>query len=80
MVTTREIKGTKQEIVDQINQFGGRILSAILLVDDVKADKFVPPSQEQLDKWMKELDELAVSGPANVDDSREAMYTRMPGE
>lgn len=83
VVTTREIRGSKEQIVEQIGRMSGRIVSAIVLVEDaptVPADSsFVPPTDEEFAKMMAELEKLAVSAP-NVDYSREAMYTRMPGE
>jgi hypothetical protein len=84
MVTTREIKGTKEQIAEQIGRMSGRIVSAIVVVDESAGSSeskqtFVPPTDEEFAKLMDELRALAVSAP-NVDYSREAMYTRMPGE
>ena len=42
-------------------------------------EEFVRPTDAQLAAWMQELQDLAVSAP-HADDSREAIYTRMPGE
>jgi hypothetical protein len=85
MVTTHELKGTKEQIVQQLEHMSGRIVSAIVVVEEsqtapfISDGDFVPPSDEELEKMMKELESLAVSAP-RADDSREAMYTRMPGE
>jgi len=40
---------------------------------------FVPPTKAQLAAWLHELKADSVSAP-HADDSREAIYTRMPGE
>jgi hypothetical protein len=45
----------------------------------VQADHFVPPTDAELAAWMKEMEELAVDAP-HADDSRAAIYTRMPDE
>ncbi len=80
MVSTREIKGTREQIVEQIEHVEGRIVSAILMVEEsAAAGEFVPPTDEEFAKLAAELDSLAVRA-GHVDDSREAMYTRMPGE
>ena len=79
MVSRLEITGSKEQIVEQIGRTHGRILSATLLIDQPVAEKFIPPTDVELSEMMEELDSLAVRSP-NVDYSREAMYTRMPGE
>jgi hypothetical protein len=79
MIRTRELRGSKQQIVRQIEQVNGQIISAYVVVDEAAAASFVPPSDEDFAQLMKELESLAVEAP-NVDCSREAMYTRMPGE
>jgi hypothetical protein len=42
-------------------------------------DHFVPPTDAELAAWMKEMEADSVSVP-HADDSREAIYTRMPDE
>ena len=79
MVSTREIKGSKEEIVEQIGKLNGRIVSAILVMEEPVEKPFVPPTEEEIAGMKRELEGLAVS-VGNVDWSREAMYTRMPGE
>jgi hypothetical protein len=79
MVSTLELRGSKQQIARQIEQVDGQIISAILVVDQPAATQFVPPSDEDFSRMMKDLESFAVHAP-NVDYSREAMYTRMPGE
>ena len=79
MVSTLELRGSKQQIARQIEQVNRQIITAYLVVEEPVATQFVPPSDEDFSRMMKELESLAVQTP-NVDYSREAMYTRMPGE
>ena len=80
MVTTREIRGSKEQLKQQIEQVDGEILSAILVVDEPEQkSSFRSPSDEEFARLMNELESMAVDAP-NADYSREAMYTRMPGE
>ena len=79
MVITRELRGSKEEIARQLEQVDGRIISAILVVENSKPADFVPPTGEEFVRLMKELESLTVAVP-HADDSREAIYTRMPGE
>jgi len=84
VVTTQELRGSKEEIVRQLDQVDGRIISAILFVEKATLEGKekgggVPPTDEEFERLMKELESLTVA-VGHVDDSREAIYTRMPGE
>lgn len=79
MVSTRELRGSKEEIARQIEQVEGEIISAILVVNDDRGGAYDSPSEEEFFRLLSDLDTMAVSAP-NADYSREAMYTRMPGE
>jgi hypothetical protein len=69
MVRAQSIKGSRQDILKAIHQSEGDIVEAILFVDD-----HVPAAVEEGDI---EPPTVAV---ANVDDSREALYTRQADE
>jgi hypothetical protein len=79
MINTRELRGSKQQIARQIEQVNGQIISAYVVVEEPGAAPFMPPSDEDFARLMKDLESLAVEAP-KADYSREAMYTRMPGE
>ena len=79
MVTTREIKGSKEEIAEQIRGMGGRIISALVLVEELANPKYNELTEEEFAKLVAEMAADTVSVP-HADDSREAIYTRMPGE
>jgi len=79
MFSTLELKGSKQQIARQVEQVNGQIITALLVVEEPAPTQFVPPSDEEFSRMMKDLESRAVQAP-NVDYSREAMYTRMPGE
>jgi len=79
MLSTLELKGSKQQIARQVEQVNGQIITALLVVEQAAPTQFVPLSDEEFSRMMKDLASLAVQAP-NADYSREAMYTRMPGE
>jgi len=79
MISTRELKGSKEEIARQIEEEQGSIVSVWMVVEEPANASFNPPSEEEFAQLMAELEALAVNVP-HVDYSREAMYTRMPGE
>ena len=78
MVSTRQITGSKDEIVEQIRGVYGHILSAILVVED-RTPAPAPITDEELTRLFAEMAQETVGVP-HADDSREAIYTRMPGE
>lgn len=79
MLMSREIRGTKAQIAEQIRHIQGEIVEAFLLVEEPASINSAPLSQAELENFRAEMeaDTVAVD---HVDDSREAMYTRMPGE
>jgi hypothetical protein len=79
MLMTREIRGTKTQIAEQIRHIQGEIVKAFLLVEDPAPPDTTPLTEAELKKFRADMeaDTVAVD---HVDDSREAMYTRMPGE
>ncbi|MCL2647185.1 MAG: hypothetical protein FWD61_09290 [Phycisphaerales bacterium] len=86
MVITQELKGSKEEIARQLEQMDGRVISAIIFMEKAVPEVergggkgFVPPTDEEFERLMKKLESLTVA-VGHVDDSREAIYTRMPGE
>lgn len=76
------LKGTKAQLVEQINQLPGETLEAIVYVvesgatdDTAKAVPFDPNED-----MFAEMDAYMSEAGGEVDYSREAIYTRMEGE
>ena len=75
-MTIHVIEGRKDEIVDKIARLTGQVTRAIVWTEDS-----VPKTRDPADvnAIMAELDQDTVS-VGFVDDSREALYTRMDDE
>ncbi len=80
MMKTQVIEGSRQQIAEQVLRIDGHIAKAVVYLDD-PADVARSPrlSDQQFEKLMAEAqaDTVAVG---HMDDSREAIYTRMEGE
>jgi hypothetical protein len=76
-MTAKVLQGSKQEIADRIMQMPGDISQVIVLTEEPKPVAFEPP---KLDEDMFTEMEPYMSDATYVDDSREAIYTRMEGE
>jgi len=79
MVITKSLTGTREQIADEIRQIPGQILSATIVIDEAATPRRPSLTDAEFIRFMKELEGLTVSVP-HADDSREAIYTRMPGE
>jgi hypothetical protein len=79
MVTSREITGSKAQIAEQIQRIDGEIVKVFLLIEEGSPRNPGPVTDAELEQFRDDMeaDTVAVD---HVDDSREAMYTRMPGE
>ena len=79
MVITKSLTGTRQQIVDEIRQLPGQIISATVVIDDVAPPRLPSLDDPAFQRFLEEMAVDTVSVP-HADDSREAIYTRMPGE
>jgi len=79
MVITKSLTGTREQIVDGIRQLDGQILSATIVLEDAAMPQKPSPTDMAFQQFLKEMAVDTVSVP-HADDSREAIYTRMPGE
>jgi hypothetical protein len=77
-MTARVLTGSKQEIAQKLANLEGEVREAIVFVDEpiTASAQTVPETVEELFKEMEPYESHAL----NVDDSREAIYTRKPGE
>ena len=77
-MTAHVLKGTKHEIARQVANLEGDVREAIVFVAQPAAApaQVAPPTAEEL------FEEMApyMVNVGNVDYSREAIYSRMPGE
>jgi hypothetical protein len=77
-MTAHVLKGTKQEIAQQVANLEGDVREAIVFVEQpqVTAAQSVPATVEEL---FKEMEPYMVN-VGNADYSSEAIYSRKPGE
>lgn len=69
----RIIKGSKQDIIDQLSKIEGEVSEAIVFIDD-PAEK-----GEVGESVFAEMEPFLAEAPS-VDDSREGIYRRVEGE
>jgi hypothetical protein len=79
MMQAHVLRGTKQEIADNLARLPGEVREVIVFVEAAETPEVAPtPAAEDMDlfaemrPFMVDVEEL--------DDSREAIYTRMEGE
>ncbi len=74
---THVLKGSKQEIADRLVRIGGEVCEAIVFEVEAPArpDQAVCESEDIFAEMVPLMVDVQ-----NVDDSREAIYTRMKGE
>ena len=72
------LKGSKQEIADRLVRIGGEVCEAIVFEEEPTPGRREPAACEPEDIFA-EMAPFMVD-VQNVDDSREAIYTRMEGE
>lgn len=77
-MTARVLTGSKEQIAQQVANLQGEVREAIVFVDEPigAATQPVPVTAEDLFREM----EPYMSNVGQVDDSREAIYTRAEGE
>jgi hypothetical protein len=78
MMQAHVLRGTKQEIAENVARMPGEVREAIVFVEE-------PATVVSLDRMPSAEDIFAEMRPfmvdaEDVDDSREAIYTRMEGE
>ena len=81
-MTARILKGSKQEIAQQVANMDGDVREAIVFIEDPaeaskRANPAAPP--EDVEDIFKEMEPYMVH-VGNVDYSREGIYTRKRGE
>ena len=79
MVFGRVIEGRPDEIAREISQITGERRVKVVLMEEAQASEAPRMTDAEFEKAMAELHAMAVSAP-HADDSREAIYTRQPGE
>ncbi len=75
-MTARVLQGSKQEIAERIMQMPGDVREVVVVVEEPIPAAELPAAGEDIFAEM----EPYVSNATDVDDSREAIYTRMEGE
>ena len=75
---THVLRGSKQEIADRLVRIGGEVCEAIVFEDEAAPARPDPAAREPEDIFA-EMAPFMVD-VQTVDDSREAIYTRMEGE
>jgi len=75
---THVLKGSKQEIVENLARISGEVREAIVFVEEPTpaAGGAGPPDAEDIFAEMRPL----MVDVQDLDDSRETIYTRLPGE
>jgi hypothetical protein len=76
---THILKGSKQEIVEGLTRISGDVRQAIVFVDEPPATAGDVGSGDAEDIFA-EMQPFVAEGNSYVDDSREAIYTRLEGE
>jgi hypothetical protein len=80
-MTARVLTGSKTQIAEQVANMPGEVRQVIVLIDDAPVatapDLPVPPTVEEM---FKEMEPYMAHSNGAVDYSREAIYSRKPGE
>jgi len=79
MMTARVLTGSKQEIAQKLANLEGEVREAIVFVEEPADLRFVGGEPRHAEDFFAEMDPYLVH-VADVDDSREALYTRQEGE
>jgi hypothetical protein len=76
-MTARVLTGSKQEIAQKVANMDGEVREAIVFVEE--RPPAPPPADQTVQDIFAEMEPYMVNVP-DVDYSREAIYTRKPGE
>lgn len=79
-MTARLLTGSKQQIAQQVANLQGDVREAIVFIDEPDGAPAQPPVPATVEELFKEMEPYMAHSDGNVDDSREAIYTRMEGE
>jgi hypothetical protein len=75
---TLVLRGSKQEIAEKLRKISGEVREAVVFLEEPHAAAREPRTVDEKDIFA-EMSAFMVEVPS-VDDSREAIYTRMEGE
>ena len=78
-MTAHVLKGTKYEIAQHVAGMPGEVREAIVFVEEPASIAPGQPAPGDVDIFA-EMQPFVAVGYADVDDSREAIYTRLEGE
>jgi hypothetical protein len=78
-MTTHVLRGSKQEIADNLARINGEVREAIVFVEEAHAPAGEPAAGDAEDIFA-EMQPYIATGHADVDDSREGIYTRLERE
>lgn len=76
---THVLRGSKQEIVERLVQISGEVHEAIVFEEESPATAGETSTEKTIDIFA-EMQPYEAQGNNEVDDSREAIYTRLDGE
>lgn len=77
-MTARVLTGSKQQIAQQVASLKGEVREAVVFVDE-PIDTSAPPVPATVEDLFREM-EPYMANVGQLDDSREAIYTRVEGE
>lgn len=76
---THVLRGSKQEIAERLVRISGEVREAIVFEEEAAATAGEPVAGDAEDIFA-EMQPYIAKGDAEVDDSREAIYTQVDGE
>ena len=78
---TVRLTGSKEEIAQQVANLPGEVREVIVFVEEPRT-KSMQPVADTVEDFFKEMEPymVEVDDVDDVDDSREGIYTRKPGE
>jgi hypothetical protein len=79
-MTARVIKGSKQQIAQQVADMEGDVREAIVFVEEPAGAVTSEPVPATVEEMFKEMEPYMSHGDGDVDYSREGIYSRKPGE
>ena len=77
-MTVRVLTGSKEEIAKKVVDLPGEVREVIAFVEEPRSES-KEPAPETVEDIFKEMEPYMVEA-GDVDYSREALYSRMPGE
>jgi len=77
-MTVRVLTGSKEEIAQKLANLPGEVREVIAFVEE-PISQSIQPVPETVEEFFKEMEPYMVD-VGDVDDSREGIYSRKPGE